>query len=109
MLQWSLPPPDFSDHCAGVLKFVQAPCKKTSFKFFNFLIRPKDFFEVVKQQWSSTSVYGTQMYQLCAKLRALKARLRSLNYNHYGGYTLKSFCGQGPFAESSAVCSYKSH
>lgn len=78
-------PPDLSDHCAGVLKFVQASQWKSSLKFFNFLTKHRDFLRVVKDHWLSTSVYGTQMHQLCAKLKALKAPLRTLNHKSYGG------------------------
>lgn len=77
--------PDFSDHCTGVIKLVPVPIRKASFKFFNFLTKHKDFLSIVQDKWSNTSVYGTQLYQLCARLKALKHPLRSLNFSSYGG------------------------
>lgn len=76
--------PDFFDHSAGVLKFEQPILKKSSFKIFNYLTKHKDFLHTVKDYWASTSVYGTHMFQLCAKLKVLKEPLRSLNHFSYG-------------------------
>lgn len=78
-------PLDFFDHSAGILNFVPSCSKKSSFKIFNYLINHKDFLQTARDCWTSISVHGTQMYQLCAKLKALKAPLRSLNHSGFGG------------------------
>lgn len=78
-------PPDFSDHCAEVLRLVHVPQRKSNFKFINFLTKHRDFLATVRHHWLSTPIHGIQMYQLFGKLRALKSPLRSLNVNTYGG------------------------
>lgn len=60
--------PDFSDHSARILQIASSQKRKYSFKFFNFLTRHRDFLHIVQDHWSSCSVYGTNIYQLCTKL-----------------------------------------
>lgn len=43
-----------------------------SFKFFNLLIRNKDFLSMIQRGWQSTHPYGTHMYRICKRLTALK-------------------------------------
>lgn len=61
--QFTPPPPDFSDHSAGVLHSLLPSQRKSSpFKFFYFLTRHKEFQKVIQSSWSSSShVYETQM------------------------------------------------
>lgn len=76
--------PESSDHSAGLLRSqcILAP-KKGSFKFFNFLTRNSTFHAVVHEIWSSTSVCGVKMYQLCCRVKALKPSLKSLSKENY--------------------------
>src|SRR4051812_20637759 len=41
-------PTDFSDHSAGTINFVPPSPRKTNFKFFNHLVRRKNFLQTVK-------------------------------------------------------------
>lgn len=77
-------PPEFSDHCAGLIAMQTAtPTKHRPFKFFNYLIKHRDFLPEVSRTWSTTSVYGTKMYQLSKKIKALKPVLRALSRDNY--------------------------
>ncbi|GLT68045.1 hypothetical protein SLA2020_403080 [Shorea laevis] len=81
-------PPDFSDHCAGSV-FIptqndDSSSSRKPFKFFNFWAKDKDFLNIVREVWEQTEVRGCFMFQLCKKLKALKAPLRRLNKEKYG-------------------------
>ncbi|XP_074298730.1 uncharacterized protein LOC141629656 [Silene latifolia] len=68
--------------------FDQTPCvaqtqknwdrKRRSFKYFNLWSQAEDFKDCVKDVWSK-NCYGTRMYQLVCKLKALKGPLKQLN------------------------------
>lgn len=51
-LRASFSPPDFSDHCVGVLYAVRQLRKHGNFKFFNYLIKNANFLSTVAQSWS---------------------------------------------------------
>lgn len=72
-------PPNFSDHCAGWLNSTQFQQQKTSsFKFFNFHTKHKDFLSEVRRVWQVSDIRGTAMNSLCEKLKLLKPVLRTL-------------------------------
>lgn len=78
--------PEFSDHCAGLLADQTPPTyKHRPFKFFNYLIQHEGFLSMVDRIWSSSTVYGTKMFQLCKRLTALKPAIRALSKEHYQG------------------------
>ncbi|GKV25846.1 hypothetical protein SLEP1_g35229 [Rubroshorea leprosula] len=79
-------PPDISDHCAGAVTIMaqDSHVSRKPFKFFNFWTKNRRFLDVVKETWSSVEVQGCYMFQLCKKLKALKAPLRKLNKECYG-------------------------
>lgn len=61
-------PPDFLDHCAGILSFYKLVHMLGNFKFFNYLVKHKDFLPTVASLWCSDTVYKTEMFKLCKKL-----------------------------------------
>ncbi|GKV19260.1 hypothetical protein SLEP1_g29545 [Rubroshorea leprosula] len=79
-------PLNISDHYAGSITIMESPSNhlRRSFKFFNFWTKDEQFLSIVQDIWSSVEVQGCYMFQLCRKLKALKASLRQLNKNSYG-------------------------
>ncbi|GKV02389.1 hypothetical protein SLEP1_g14827 [Rubroshorea leprosula] len=78
-------PPDISDHCAGSITIMEVATQNTRkpFKIFNFWTKNERFLNIVQEVWSSVTVSGCYMFQLCKKLKALKAPLRQLNKDCY--------------------------
>lgn len=77
-------PPEFSDHCSGLVsKKLSLPQSPRPFKFFNYLLKHKDFLPAVKETWASSSVFGTRMYQLSRRLKSLKPVIRALSKSDY--------------------------
>ncbi|GKV27075.1 hypothetical protein SLEP1_g36284 [Rubroshorea leprosula] len=78
-------PPDISDHCAGSVTIMEVATQNTRkpFKIFNFWTKNERFLNIVQEVWSSVTVSGCYMFQLCKKLKALKAPLRELNKDCY--------------------------
>lgn len=85
--------PEFSDYCAGFLKGQCRQNARSSFKFFNFLIKNKDFLKVVEGSWASTSGLSVAMYRLSKKLKALKSVLRTLSKENYQNIRQKMLLG----------------
>lgn len=50
--------PTLSDHCAGSLFSNRTVQRVDPFKFFNFLIRHKDFLATVQQGWNYVQPFG---------------------------------------------------
>lgn len=71
-------PPGVSDHFPLVVKLADLPRAKIPFKFFDFWADHPDFLHLVARVWEEAAV-GTPMYQLCMKLRKLKAELKKFN------------------------------
>lgn len=76
-------PLELSDYCAGRL-FSNCTMKRVGqFKFFNFLIRHKDFLTTIQNSWSSTQPFSTLTYQFCKKPKALKNHLHTMCRSSY--------------------------
>lgn len=77
-------PPEFSDHSAGWINCSSTiRAKSEPFRFFNFLARHPDFLSTVRTVWQQPGIYGSQMYQICRKLKALKPSLKTLSKTHF--------------------------
>lgn len=82
--------PDISDHTTGWIKQKSsAPQKCKPFKFFNYLIKHPKFLSTVQNSWAASSVYGTMMFQLSKRLKALKPVIRALSKEHFQGIHLQ--------------------
>lgn len=76
--------PNFFNHCAYRVEFgTPLIFEAGPFKFFNFLLKHKDFQNSVQEVWSSEGLYGYSMFRLYQKLKFLKLVLRRLNNTHY--------------------------
>ena len=72
-----------SDHCP-ILVSTGIPLRprKTPFKFFNFWAEHLEFESAVASAWS-TPIDGYPLYQVCQKLKLVKANLKELNRRHF--------------------------
>lgn len=92
--------PELSDHYTGRLFSNCTVQRAGHFKIFNFLIRHKDLLVTVQHGWTSAHPFGTQMYQLCKKLKALKNPLRSLCMSSYGSIHNRVSADRGGLLET---------
>ena len=77
--------PGISDHCYAIVTFGNKHnFGPKPFKFFKFWAEHKNFFDWVSEAWSGIS-YGTPMYILCSKLKAVKASLKKRYGIHFNG------------------------
>ena len=83
--------PGISDHSPMVVKLYPPQCSRKPFKFFNLWTSHPDFLAMVTQAWNS-QVVGSPMYQVCCKLRLLKAKLKLLNRSSFSD--ISSRCEQ---------------
>lgn len=76
--------PHFSDHspCCITLD-SSAPRQKKPFKFFNYMLKNKDFLKLISHSWFSINVMGSEMFRVSSKLRALKKIIRDFSYSNY--------------------------
>ncbi|GFS42194.1 hypothetical protein Acr_00g0078440 [Actinidia rufa] len=83
-------PGKYSDHSPCIVSlFDNIEHGIRPFKFFNMWTQHSDFFEAVRNSWSSW-VEGTAMYRLRKKLKGLKEPLRKLNRHHFSHISVKS-------------------
>ncbi|XP_056162531.1 uncharacterized protein LOC130136281 [Syzygium oleosum] len=75
-------PSGISDHSPMVIKIVPPPTSNKPFKFFNFWASHPLFLDLVTQVWHS-HIVGSPMFQVCCKLKALKAQLKLLNRSSF--------------------------
>lgn len=59
------------------------------FKIFNYYIQHRDFQHLIQATWSSIAVYGTKMFQLNKRLKALKPLIRAMSRESYQGLHVK--------------------
>lgn len=66
--------PDFSDHasCGVVLDVVDRSVLRP-FKFYNYLLQNQSLKLLIKEQWYSINMVGSNMYRVSKKLQKLKA------------------------------------
>ena len=76
-------PLGFSDHSPILVSTgILLRPRKSPFKFFNFWADHPEFESVIASAWS-TPIYGSPLYQVCQKLKLVKASLKDLNRRHY--------------------------
>ena len=72
-------PPDVSDHCPILIRLgTSMQNLNRPFKFLNFLADHPSFEDIVYQTWHTT-VEGSPLFQVCTKLKRVKAQLKLLN------------------------------
>lgn len=81
---------DFSDHapCSVVLQ-LDSQKKKSSFKFYNFLLQNEEFFPMICYHWFSFNVVGSAMFRLARKLKLLKKEIRAFSRLNYSGIEMR--------------------
>lgn len=73
-----------SDHNPLILGSEQVKItRRVPFKFYNMWVQSADFLAIVKDVWD-TEVYGSSMFRVVTKLKALKKPLRALNKSQFG-------------------------
>lgn len=70
--------PGVSDHTPILVRIVPPTLRRKPFKFFNFWTSHPDYPRLVSQTWESQGI-GTSMFDLCRRLKSLKAQLKILN------------------------------
>ncbi|XP_074305473.1 uncharacterized protein LOC141640663 [Silene latifolia] len=71
------------DHCPCICyRKVDAPTRKSSFRYFNMWSLAPNFQSIIQMEWAK-EVKGVKMYQVVTKLRNLKLPLRTLNKNTF--------------------------
>lgn len=53
------------------------------FKFFNFLLKRKEFLSTIKDVWNTSGLVGCNMFRVYYKLKSLKDILLRLNTVHF--------------------------
>ncbi|KAF8012225.1 hypothetical protein BT93_I0377 [Corymbia citriodora subsp. variegata] len=81
-------PSGISDHTPMVVRILAPVSRRTPFKFFNFWLTHPEFPTIVAQVWE-VHVTGTPMFKLYARLKILKARLKSLNRDNFSDISLR--------------------
>ncbi|KAG7547431.1 Reverse transcriptase domain [Arabidopsis suecica] len=78
--------PDFSDHsCSSITLDAATPFQKKSFKFYNFLLKNQEFFQLISHYWFSFNLVGSDMFRVSKKLRLLKKHIKDFCRNNYSG------------------------
>ncbi|KAF8017595.1 hypothetical protein BT93_H2702 [Corymbia citriodora subsp. variegata] len=80
--------PGISDHSPMVVRIHAPTTCRIPFKFFNFWLTHPDFLMLVDQAWE-TQVTWSPMFTLYTRLKVLKARLKTLNKEHYSDITMR--------------------
>ena len=76
-------PPGVSDHCPIAISIsLELHIHKSPFKFFNFWADHEEFEHAVASSWS-TPIHGYPLFQVCQKLKLVKANLKELNAIHF--------------------------
>lgn len=77
-------PPDFSDHApATVVLNPQSQRAHGPFKFFNYLLKNKDFVTDLAYHWYSSNVTGSAMLRVSKKLKLLKFFICNFSKDNY--------------------------
>lgn len=66
--------PSISDHCAILISKDDETRVKSPFRFFNAWAKVKDFFRIVKEEWS-TDISRTPIFRVVKKLGCVKKAL----------------------------------
>ena len=83
-------PPGVSDHSPAVVRLgLPLPRLRNPFRFFNFLANHPSFGDTVEAAWLQP-VDGSPLYQVCSKLKRVKAGLRSLNLSSFNNLSSRS-------------------
>lgn len=76
--------PLFSDHSpSSIVLSSEAPRRKKPFKFFNYLLKNKDFLPLISSCWYSLNVVGSEMFRISSKLKSLKQSIRNFSKLNY--------------------------
>lgn len=84
-----------------MVKLVDLLSAKIPFKIFKFWADHPDFVLLAAKMWEET-VVGTQMYQLCTKLRRLKVELK-FNKESFSNLSDRANQAKGKMEKNSEV------
>ncbi|XP_074306169.1 uncharacterized protein LOC141641406 [Silene latifolia] len=72
------------DHCPAIIRLEMDRLRTgSSFKYYNMWASSPDYKEIVRTGWNQ-QVYGSPMYKVTWKLKALKGCFRNLNREQFG-------------------------
>ncbi|GAA0165339.1 reverse transcriptase [Lithospermum erythrorhizon] len=95
-----LPMEPVSDHCPLVVSLVRCfPGGVRPFNFLNMWLEHPSFDEILGSKWGLW-VGGTAQFSWASKLKSLKAPLKSLNREEFGGIFEKAKAANGCFKEA---------
>ncbi|XP_074266559.1 uncharacterized protein LOC141589836 [Silene latifolia] len=76
-------PEGLYDHCPCIVQLEEDTRKrKIPFRYFNMWAKAPEFMNIVTKHWSA-GIYGTPMYTVVKRLKAMKGDLKKLNRDNF--------------------------